>query len=49
MTVLVPGLHLLDAETYASAGLMAARKRLAVLDADDEWKPFVPPQRTPSP
>ena len=32
MTVLVPGLHLLDAETYASASLGTAFKRLRALD-----------------
>lgn len=29
MTVLVPGLHLLDEETYASAGLQAAFARIS--------------------
>lgn len=28
MTVLVPGLHLLDEETYACAGLQAAFRRI---------------------
>ena len=32
MTVLVPGLHLLDGETYACAGLLAAFKRLDAVD-----------------
>ncbi len=36
MTVLVPGLHLLDAETYACAGLIAASKRLGEVDAFDD-------------
>lgn len=36
MTVLVPGLHLLDEETYASAGLLAAIKRLDAIDGADK-------------
>lgn len=36
MTVLVPGLHLLDPETYALVAVMRWRKRLSVVDARDE-------------
>lgn len=36
MIVLVPGLHLLDPETYALAAVMRWRQGLSVLDARDE-------------
>lgn len=37
MTVLVPGLHLLDADAYASAGLMRQWSLCDAADAADPW------------
>lgn len=43
MTVLVPGLHLLDEETYAAAGLSVRMAHLAEVDRrDDETNPARP-------
>ncbi|MGS2645952.1 hypothetical protein [Streptosporangium sp. G12] len=41
MTVLVPGLHLLDAESYASAGLMRQFALCAAADLADEPVEYV--------
>jgi hypothetical protein len=45
MTVLVPGLHLLDAETYAVAGAGSVFERLRTLDSTPERKPAPVPAR----
>jgi hypothetical protein len=43
MTVLVPGLHLLDEETYACAGLLAAITRLEAFDGAKRTAAPAPP------
>ena len=45
MTVLVPGLHLLDEETYAAAGLSVRMSHLAEVDRRDDESAPIPPYR----
>ena len=43
MTVLVPGLHLLDEETYTCAGLSVRLSQLAEIDRRDDEMTAIPP------